>query len=194
VRRDTNIALDCQAYALNVLTPIAPGLEMDLREQLEAIEVGPASPFARVPGTHFARLVVIDRLAFEGRPERKPELRLQYLLFSSVFDGGLDDYLRALCDHIPRCKADAIWGSCAGAPQPVTADAGAFAHWIRHNQIHTDAFFAPYGGATVDRIRHSLRLRGHLAEFARETQYWTPPELKKHFDEDPVLSSWGAAS
>jgi hypothetical protein len=192
--RDKNIALatklpphnrreDGQAYALNVLTPIRPGRETELRDLLEALPAGQDSPFARLPRTHFARLVIIDRLAFEGPPARKPELRLQYLLFSTVFDGALDDYLGALCARIPR-KAETIWAGCVGAPQPVAADVGTFAAWIRHNQVQTDAFFAPYGHATVDRIKRSLDLCRRLREFARETQYVIPPELKKRFDEE----------
>jgi hypothetical protein len=180
MRRDKNIAIDGQAYALNVLTPISPGREAELRDLLAAIPLAAHSPFARLPATHFARLAIIDRLAFEGPRGRKPELRLQYLLFSSVFDGPLDDYLRALCARIPR-EAEEIWGCCVGAPQPVAADAATFASWIRHNQVQTGAFFAPYGDATVDRITHGLELSRTLREFAEQTQYLIAPQLKERF-------------
>jgi hypothetical protein len=179
--RDRNVAIEGQAYALTALTPIHAGHETELRDLLAAIPVGEASPFARVPGTHFARLVIIDRLAYEGRRERTPELGLQYLLFSSIFDGPLEDYLRALCARIPD-EADEIWGGCVGAPQPVAADAGAFAAWIRHNQVRTGVFFAPCGTATVDRINHSIDLCRGLRQFAQETQYLTAPDLKERFD------------
>jgi hypothetical protein len=178
--RDRNIAIDGQAYALNVLTPISPGREAEVRDLLAAIPDAAHSPFARLPGTHFARLVIIDRLAFEGPRARKPELRLQYVLFSSVFDGPLDDYLRALCARIPD-EAEEIWGCCVGAPQPVAADSETFASWIRHNQVHTGAFFAPYGHATIDRITSSLELCRRLRAFAEQTQYLSAPQLKEHF-------------
>lgn len=178
--RDRNIALGGQAYALNVLTAIRPGHEAQLRDGLEALRCQEDSPFARLPGTHFARLVVIDRLAFEGRRGRRPELRMQYLLFSSVFDGPRDDYLRRLCAEIPRA-AELIWGDCVGAPRPVAKDPDTFTAWIAHNQVRTGAFFAPYGHATVDRIRHSLDLVRRLRRFARETQHLPAPELEQRF-------------
>lgn len=191
MRRDKNIAIDGQAYALNVLTPISPGREAEVRDLLAAIPAGAHSPFASLPGTHFARLVIIDRLAFEGPRERRPELRLQYVLFSSVFDGELDDYLRALCARIPR-EAEQIWGCCAGAPRPVAADFETFASWIRHNQLQTGAFFAPYGDATVDRIIRSLELSRRLREFAEQTQYLIAPQLKARFHSTFRPEGWAA--
>lgn len=179
--RDKNVAIGGQAYALNVLTPIRGGLEAELRELLAAIPAGRESPFAKLPGTHFARLVIVDRLAFEGARARKPALRLQYLLFSSVFDGGREDYLRELCARIPD-EAEAIWGRCLGAPTPVTADDDAFAAWIRHNQLQTGAFFAPYGHATVARIVGSLDRCRRLRAFALRTQYLSAPQLKARYD------------
>lgn len=189
--RDKNIAIDGQAYALNVLSPISPGCEAELRDLLAAIPATADSPFARLPGTHFARLAIIDRLAFEGPRERMPQLRLQYLLFSSVFDGPLDDYLHALCARIPR-EAEEIWGCCVGAPRPVAADGATFASWMRHNQVQTGAFFAPYGDATVDRITHSLELCRRLREFAEQTQYLVAPQLKKRFHATFGPEGWAA--
>ncbi|HEV7804282.1 MAG TPA: hypothetical protein VGO80_00570 [Solirubrobacteraceae bacterium] len=189
--RDKNIAIGGQAYALNVLTPIRGGLEAELRELLAAIPAGRQSPFAKLPGTHFARLVIVDGLAFEGARGRKPELRLQYLLFSSVFDGPRDDYLRELCARIPD-EAEAIWGRCLGAPTPVAADDDAFAAWIGHNQVQTGAFFAPYGDATVRRIVESLDLCRRLREFAQRTQYLSPPQLKARYDADFNVREVGA--
>jgi hypothetical protein len=181
--RDKNIALSGQAYALNVLTPIRPGLETQLRDVLAAIPAGRRSPFAALRTTHFARLAIIDRLAYEGPPGRAPELRLQYLLFSSVFDGSVDDYLRELCARIPD-EAEAIWGGCIGAPAPVATDAGAFAAWIRRNQVNAGAFFAPYGDATVKSIERSLDLCRRLRKFAQDTQYVIPPDLKRRFEDE----------
>jgi hypothetical protein len=51
MRRDNNTAIDGQAYALNVLTPISPGREAELRDLLAALPGAAHSPFARLPGT-----------------------------------------------------------------------------------------------------------------------------------------------
>lgn len=55
-----------QAYGLTVLTPVTPSRESSLGRHLQALAAGDASPLARVPGTHFARWVLIGDVVYEG--------------------------------------------------------------------------------------------------------------------------------
>lgn len=55
-----------QVYALTVLTPILDGHETELAEYLDTLPAGEQSPLARVPGTHFARWVIIGDVVYEG--------------------------------------------------------------------------------------------------------------------------------
>jgi hypothetical protein len=168
-----------QVYGLTVLTPIAEGRESSLARYLNALEGGDASPLARVPGTHFARWVLIGDVAYTGSGERD-HLSAGRLLFTSNFDGPLDAYLETLrtgCGEV----ADAIWGCCAGYPG--TGDAAAFAGYLRGHQLESSLFFAAYGQRTVAEVRQSLASRSALMELALRAQGLSAAELKTAFVE-----------
>ena len=168
-----------QVYALTVLTPILDGHETQLAEYLNGLQSGEQSPLAAVPGTHFARWVVIGDVIYEG-PDQGEREHLQHarLLFTSNFDGNLDTYLDALCTGLGE-RADAIWGQCIGYPG--SDDAGAFAKYLRHHQIDTSLFFAAYGDRTVDDVKRSLALRARFVDFALRAQGLPAAELQATF-------------
>jgi len=168
-----------QAYALTVLTPIIDGHETQLAQYLNGLQSGEQSPLAAVPGTHFARWVVIDDVIYEG-PDQGEREHLQHsrLLFTSNFDGKLDPYLDALRTGLGE-SADAIWGHCIGYPRGDDADA--FAKYLRHHQVGTSLFFASYGDRTVQDVKRSLALRSKVVEFALRAQGLPAAELKAAF-------------
>jgi hypothetical protein len=170
-----------QVYALTVLAPILDDEHQALAAYLAALPGGAASPLARVPGTHFARWVVIDDVIFEGDGQRRRDhLSSPRLLFTTNFDGRLDAYLEGirtgLGDH-----ADAIWGRCRGYPGQ--ADATAFARWLLAHQIDTSLFFSAYGERTVGEVHASLELRSRLISFAIHAQGLEPETLRAEFVE-----------
>ncbi len=167
-----------QAYGLTVLTPIAQGRESDLVLALDGLEPGERSPLAQVPGTHFARWVVIDDVVYEGPPQRRDHLDRGRLLFTSNFDGGLAAYLEGLRTGL-GALADTIWGHCEGYPG--SGDGPAFASYMRSHQVDSSLFFAAYGEHTVEEVRGSLAKRRRLAEFALGAQRLAPAELQAAF-------------
>jgi hypothetical protein len=167
-----------QAYGLTVLTPIARGRESSLVRVLDALESGEESPLADVPGTHFARWVVIDDVVYEGAPQRRDHLDLGRLLFTSNFDGEPASYLEALRTGLGG-RADAIWGHCVGYPGSASADA--FASYMRAHQVESSLFFAAYGDRTVEQVKGSLWDRRRLIEFALASQRMGAGELKAAF-------------
>lgn len=168
-----------QAYSLTVLTPIADGRETDLARYLDDLPPGDASPLAGVPGTHFARWVVIDDVVYEGPNEGEREhLAHPRLLFTSNFDGTLGPYLEGLRTGLGD-RADTIWGHCSAYPG--RQDGAAFAAWIRHHQIDSSLFYTAYGDRTVDDVRRSLALRTQLIAFALRGQGMAAAELKTAF-------------
>lgn len=174
-----------QAYSLTVLTPIVDGRETDLAQCLNGLDSGPASPLAGVPGTHFARWVVIDDVVYEGSDEGEREhLAHPRLLFTSNFDGGLEPYLEGLRTGLGD-RADTIWGHCTGYPG--REDGAAFAAWIRHHQIDSSLFYTAYGDRTVAEVIRSLELRTRLIGFALRAQGMAASELKTAF-----LAEFGA--
>jgi hypothetical protein len=166
-----------QAHALTVLTSIRPGHESALARYLNGLGSGPASPLARVPGTHFARWVVIGDVVYEGQGERE-HLKLGQLLFTSNFDGPLEPYLESLRAGLGEA-ADAIWEHCSGYPG--STDAAGFAAYLRAHQIESSLFFAAYGERTVQDVKGSLDVRRKLIDFALSTQGMAAADLQGAF-------------
>jgi hypothetical protein len=167
-----------QAYGLTVLTPILADHVSPLAAHLATLGPADASPLARVPGTHFARWVIVDDVIYEGGRQRRDALAAARLLFTSNFDGPLGPYLEGLRTGLGE-DADAIWGHCAGYPG--RADGAAFAGWLRAHQVESALFFGAYGEQTVATVRRNLDQRTRLMAFALEAQGLPPAELQARF-------------
>jgi hypothetical protein len=169
-----------QAYALSVLTPILDGHAGELRDHLDGLGEGDASPLARVPGTHIARWVLIDDVIFQGAGQRRRDKLTPRLLFSSNFDGEVGAYLEGLRTGMAG-EADAIWGHCRGYPGH--GDGPAFAAWMRGHMLEAALFFAAYGGMTVEQVHANLERRRALLDLTLEGQGLPPADLKARFME-----------
>ncbi len=172
--RDTNVVRKGRVYGLTVLHPIE-GDKQALATTIAALGRDP-SPFARVHGTHFARLVILDPWA------AAPRHPAPHLLFSCIVDGvgdsDVDAYLERLCASIPT-DVKTIWGQCTGMPDSGAAEPAAFRRWLRSGQLTTTTFFGPYGRATVHEVQTALRLRDGARTLARELQYETPDVVRR---------------
>jgi hypothetical protein len=184
LRRDPNVMIGGTVYALTAILAVRPGRERLLRGRVRAWG-SPVSPFAVLGSTHFARLVVLDRLAFEGPAVSQPEISHQYLLFSSTFDGAgpedRDAYLEDMCSRLPA-RVESVFGLCVGAPSPLAGNPVPFRDWIVANQVKTRAFFAHRPKATVGDVRAARALRERVREFALRTQYQRPDVLQANFE------------
>ena len=156
---------------LAALLPVLDGREDELGESLEAMPAGPASPFARIASTHFARLVLIDE--FPGRNGGTLADMPACLFFAAEFDIPVAGYLEALCALL-RDEADAIFGTCVGYPganvPPLVTD------WMLGNPE-----------ASVRQVVDSLMLRDWIIAFALETRSLPPVALKDTWD----AQDWG---
>ena len=168
---DRNKAIGANVYALTILLRVKPGRAQRLRADLHALD----SPFEEIGATHFARLVVIDRLAFEGPMQDAPDIRGELLLFTAVVDGV------AWSGYLPRLYGgplQPVWDACVGAP----GDASGFVRWMRAHELETKAFFWQYD-ATVGEAREALALRERVRAFALANKYVTPDVLRDSFRE-----------
>jgi hypothetical protein len=154
--RSYPVAGTIQVFA--ALTPVSPGHEPLLRAALRSRSAD--SPFARVPGTHFARWVVVTKLPYDG-PRQKPDLlRSTYLLFSACFDGAdLGAYLERLRVGLGSV-ADEVWGQCVGY-----GGESDLVRYLTHNRIDPAVVFAEYPTATVAAVKDALALRSRLQRF-----------------------------
>src|ERR1700677_4832683 len=106
-------------YGLTILSPIiddatAPtSHDLLIRDYLAHLSTREDSPFAIAPGTHLARLVVMDDVIYVGMPSCEEHLKSRYLVFETNFHGGLDEYLTRLAKEVPEF-VDAVWKHCVG--------------------------------------------------------------------------------
>jgi hypothetical protein len=158
------------ARALTIMAPVTPGREPALRSVLEALPTGDASPLARLPGTHFARFVVVSGL---GDSER--------LLFSANHDRLEGSYLEEIRARMPQ-EADAIWGHCDGYPG--AGQSASFVRYMEGHRIRTDLLVAAYPDARLREVLQALDLRRWLIDFAPRAQSMSPEELQAAFREE----------
>lgn len=166
------------AYALTVFASIIAGHEAELRETIESLPRGDASPLARLGQVHTSRLQIFDRLVYQGSPQKRDNLVSSYLVFTASFDGSLDPFLEALSDVL-GATADSWWRHCVAYPG--TRDLAAFKAWIRHNQIDTSLFAVASPNETVASVRAALALRERVVAFAIAAQDMNERELQENF-------------
>jgi hypothetical protein len=159
-------------YALTTLMPVQDGQLDDLHAELDGLSNGDASPFARVYGTHVARLTVVPCL--DNRELEEDRALGSYLLFSTDFDGARDVHLERLRMALGE-QADRIWGRCAGYPG--SGRPAAFRDYFVTHQVDTGFSVVPYR-ATVGEIRESLKLRAQLVAFATRAKGLHAHELR----------------
>jgi hypothetical protein len=168
------------AYSLTVVAPVIAGSEQAARDAIEAMGVGADSPLARLPDLHFSRVHVVTDLVFQGPKQRHREhLRASQLVFTSTFDGRESGpYLEALRT---RAEPDTWWRHCVGYPG--SADAAAFARFVRDHQIDSSLFASAHPQARVPHVLESLELRERIIDFAIEAHGLEPRELQTRFRE-----------
>jgi len=176
-----------QAYAFMAMTPVKPGEEQALRDYLHGLREQGPSPLAKLPRTHIGRFVVVSDFHNDPAWKQRSEehLDLNYLIFTSNFDGPLDSYLDELCEKLAP-EAKEIWGRCVGCPE--SAKGAPLKAYLKHNQIETGIFFAAYGDATVGTVKQTLRQREKIVGFAVRSQGLEPEALQQAF-----LAEFGSA-
>jgi hypothetical protein len=173
-------------YGLTVLSPIiddesaTPSHDLQIREYLATLPTGEESPFALAPGTHLARLVVMDDVIYVGAPACEEHLRSKYLVFESNCDGDLETYLRGLAASVPE-QLDAIWSHCVGYPG--AANPQAFVDYIKACQIETTFFFAAVNDKSVPQTLSALQTQRAVADFIACHQGMEPALLQEEFAE-----------
>jgi hypothetical protein len=175
-----------QIYGLTILSPIIQGDSKDLahataiRWYLARQPRDRRSPLARVTGTHQARLVVMDDVAYVGAPACEEHLKSRYLVFESNFDGELDAYLMRMATEA-REFVHSVWQHCVGYPG--VDDAHAFAAYMKKCQVNTTFYFADVNNKTVKQNLQALQLQSALARFIERHQGEEPAVLQKAFGE-----------
>jgi hypothetical protein len=173
-------------YGLTILSPIIQDTKAQvchsviLRLHLTGLRRDESAPFAKIPGTHMCRLVVMDDVFYPGYPTRVEQLQSSYLLFEANLDGDRDAYLARMATAAPQ-EVDDIWRHCVGYPG--VKDVGAFVAYMKKCQIPTTFYFADVNNKTVEETLRALQVQAGLAAFVEQNQGKSPAELKQAFTE-----------
>jgi hypothetical protein len=173
-------------YGLTILSPIiddeqaTPSHDLKIREYLATLPTGEESPFAIAPGTHLARLVVMDDVIYVGAPSCEEHLRSKYLVFESNCDGDMESYLRGLAASVPQ-HLDAIWSHCVGYPG--ASNVQSFLDYMKACQIETTFFFAAVNNKSVTETLAALQTQRAVADFIACHQGMKSEQLQKEFTE-----------
>ena len=173
-------------YGLTILSPIIDdetiqiSHDLQIRKYLATLSIGEDSPFALAPGTHLARLVVMDDVIYVGMPSCEEHLKSKYLVFESNCDGNLDDYLGGLATAVPT-HLDEIWKHCVGYPEAGARDRAAFIRYMKACQVETTFYFAAVNDKSVPETLQALQTQTAVAEFIATHQGMEPAKLQSEF-------------
>jgi hypothetical protein len=173
-------------YGLTILSPIiddekaTPSHDLQIRAYLSNLPTGEQSPFALAPGTHLARLVVMDDVIFVGMPACEEHLHSKYLVFESNCDGDMESYLLGLATTA-GAHLDAIWSHCVGYPG--ASDPRQFIDYMRACQIETTFFFAAVNDKSVSESLRALQTQRAVRDFISSHQGMEPARLQDEFEQ-----------
>lgn len=169
--------------------PLEPSCEESLREAIDRLK--DASPFARIEGTHFARLVLVPRLR-----DSHDDLSLgpACLFFATEFDQPLDDYVERLREVVwedklraeesgePVASLDRVFASCLGYPGAADWQAKAFRAWVQDHRVKPRFSILGHAGRSVFEIKQSIELRDRIVRLAMKMQGHPPQDLKQEWE------------
>lgn len=173
-----------KAYAMNAITPMKPWKTPILRVLF--FVVGAIKPLQsglkNLSFIHFARWVIIDRNQFPhlGPQQPRENLRCDYLIFFSNFNGTWNQYIDAF-SAVLSTGLNAIWMWSEKFPGsvPVTP----FKCYINQVQFDTDYYYNAYPRAATNDVKAALRVQDAFDDFARTSQALSPAEFEKAYRE-----------
>lgn len=182
-----------KAYAMNVVTPMRPGLTWinTFLFMLSRALPGTLSGLLGLGFIHFARWVMIRRDQWPQLGQPPAKLSNDYMLFCSNFNGTWDQYIDAFADGIPG-GLDLFWYSSTKYPNsiPITP----FKNYIRANQVDTNYYYNATPGSGQRDIKLALKLSHDLAAIAAKVEGLSDAELASAFERLLIANQGGMGS
>jgi len=150
------------------LLPVLEDDQAAVPELLRNLPTGPASPFAGLSGTHFARLVLLP--PFGGLPA--------LLFFAAEFDAFVGGFLETLCTAMPS-QIEEIFQRCHRYPG--TAAPPEFTRWMLAHRVRPGFTVIGNPGVSADEVERCLLLRQQIIDFALETRHADAAELHRRW-------------
>ena len=182
-------------HSLLVMVPIRADRMASLEALLDRIANPPAAdedfeinekiPFLKLTTVHFARILIHRESpspeapipVWDGKPQAKGPKIPPKLLFSTDFDGPLDEHVDELI-RVAGAGLDELFSHCEGWPG-IRERGDVHGFFLRH-QVKSNTFYTGTMNRSVDQIRREAELRDRVQAFLDE-------ETKKaDFPKDPV--------
>jgi len=167
-----------KVYAMNAITPMKPWKTSVLKTIFFALEhIKPLQQdLINLSFIEFARWVSVPRNGFPylGNGQAREELKYDYLLFFSNFNGTWNQYIDAFSAVLSK-GLDLVWRWSEKFPGsvPVTL----FKEYIARVQFDTDYYFTAYPHATANDLKSAHIVQASFDSLIERTGKCTPEEF-----------------
>jgi hypothetical protein len=167
-----------KVYALNVITPMKPWKTWILRVAFFVLDHVKSlqGDLINLSFIEFARWVIVPRNAFPllGHGQVQEELKYDYLLFFSNFNGTWNQYIDAFSAVLSR-GLNLIWRWSEKFPGsvPVTL----FKEYIARVQFDTDYYYTAYPHATANDLKSAHIVQSSFDSLSAVAAQSTPQQF-----------------
>jgi hypothetical protein len=167
-----------KVYALNVITPMKPWKTWILRAVFFVLEHVKSlqSDLINLSFIEFARWVIVPRTAFPslGQGQLQEDLKYDYLLFFSNFNGTWNQYIDAFSAVLSR-GLNLIWRWSEKFPGsvPVTL----FKEYIARVQFDTDYYYSAYPHAAANDLKSAHIVQSSFDSLSAVAAQSTPQQF-----------------
>jgi hypothetical protein len=167
-----------KVYAMNAITPMKPWKTWILRTIFFVLDhVKPLQKdLIDLSFIEFARWVVVPRANFpyQGGEQKLEDLRYDYLLFFSNFNGTWNQYIDAFSAVLSK-GLNLIWNWSEKFPGsvPVTI----FKEYIARVQFDTDYYYTAYPHATANDVKSAHIVQSSLDSLSQVAGQYSPQQF-----------------
>ncbi|HEY1984509.1 MAG TPA: hypothetical protein VGG85_03825 [Terracidiphilus sp.] len=167
-----------KVYAMNAITPMKPWKSAVLKTFFFFLRhIKPLqNDLINLSFIEFARWVIVPRARFPylGKGQFKEDLKYDYMLFFSNFNGTWNQYIDAFSDVLAS-KLNVVWRWSEKFPgsYPVTL----FKEYIARVQFDTDYYYTAYPQATANDLKSAHIVQASLDSLIQKADKCTPAEF-----------------
>ena len=172
-----------KAYAMNVITPLRWYTAWWTRLIFWAAGTFKSTVLGLLTLSliHYARWVIIKPSQFPRLADEQPkeELKYNYMLFFSNFNGSWDQYVDSFSSAIPK-GLNMFW--VLNIKYPKSVPMLPFHRYITANQIWTDYYYNAYPMASSNDVKSAMRVRQSLLQFSGNAETASETEFQEKYN------------
>jgi hypothetical protein len=172
-----------KAYAMNVITPLRRSTAWLTKLTFWIAAKRPSTTLGlqTLSLIHYARWVVIKANQFPCLSDKQPreELKYDYMLFFSNFNGSWDQYVDSFSSAIPK-GLDMFW--LLNIRYPRSVPMLPFHRYITSNQIWTDHYYNAYPMAASNDVKAAQRVRNGVLGFTADTKNASAEDFQQKYN------------